>query len=288
MRKGLGWIVFLALLAAWMYPTGALGQGVIDPRCTQPNEQACVDWTNGLAIAIGTGAPATWAKSAAQKNLRATRAARLDASRNLLELVKGINLTASTSVQGAMVGNDTIQSSIQGRLHGIRPVEKPRYFSDGSVQLKLEARLREIIPEELYAAPQGPPQLLGAPTGSSAGSALAGGSAYTGLIINAQGTDVRPAMSPKVFDEQGREVYGSAYVSREFALSQGMVGYVKSVEAASQTDRVKGNPALIRALKSSGANQADLVISQADADALRTMSQQQTFMREARVMIVLD
>lgn len=285
MGKGLGLFIFLVLLAA---PANLWGQGAIDSRCTQPKEQACVDWNNALAIAIGTGAPASWAKSAAQKNISATRAARLDAARNLLELIKGINLTASTSVQGAMVGNDTISTSIQGRLHGIRPVTGPKYFSDGSVQVKLEARLREIIPEDLYATQQGPPQLLGAPTAPVGGSTLAGGSAYTGLIIDAKGTGVQPAMSPKVFDEQGREVYGSAYVSREFVLSQGMVGYVKSVGAASQTDRVKGNPAIIKALEAKGANQADLVISQADADALRQLSQQQTFMRESRVMIVLD
>jgi hypothetical protein len=31
-----------------------------------------------------------------------------------------------------------------------------------------------------------------------------------------------------------------------------------------------------------------VVLAQSDADALRTLAQQQTFLREARVMIVLD
>lgn len=263
-------------------------QGSIDARCTQPSEQACVDWNNGLAIAVGSGAPATWAKTAAQKNISATRAARLDAARNLLELIKGVNLNTATDLQGAMVASDTVQTSIQGRLFGIRPVERPRYFSDGSVQVKLEARLREIIPEELYLDTQGPPRELGGPLGSPAGSALDTSQAYTGLIIDARGTGIQPAMSPKVYDPQEREVYGSAYVSREFSVSQGMVGYVKSIEAAAATDRVQGNPAVIKAEQAVGANKADLVISQADADALRAIAQQQTFLREARVMIVLD
>ncbi len=260
----------------------------IDARCTEQGRQACVDWSNGLAIAVGSGAPASWARTPAQKNISATRAARLDAARNLLELIKGINLTSSSNIQGAMVANDTVQTSIQGRLFGIRPVEQPRYFSDGSVRVKLEARLWEVVPEELYHDQQGPPRALGPPRGSPAGSPIDPERAYSGLIIDARGTGAKPAMAPKVYDPEGREVYGSAYVSREFAVSQGMVGYAKSLEQARGTDRVRGNPAVIEALEAKGANQADLVIPQADADALRAISEQQTFLREARVMIVLD
>lgn len=286
MRKVLTVLGALALLPALGWAQG----GNIDARCTEPNQVACVDWTNALAIAVGTGAPATWAKTPAQKNISATRAARLDAARNLLELIKGVNLTTNSSVQGAMVANDTVQSSIQGRLYGIRPVGPPHYYSDGSVQVKLEARLREIIPENLYMEnPTGAPRQLD-PTGAgiTGGAALAAGQVYSGLIIDARGTKVTPAMSPKIYDPQGREVYGSAYVDRKWAESQGVVGYVKTIQAAEQNDRVKGNPAVIKAVEAKGANNADLVISQADADALRSIAQKQTFLRESRVMIVLD
>jgi hypothetical protein len=277
----------LAVLA--FLPALVWAQDSIDPRCTQQGQTACVDWSSGLAIAVGTGAPASWAKTPAQKNISATRAARLDAARNLLELIKGINVTASTNVQGAMVASDTVQSSIEGRLASIRPVGQPRYFSDGSVQLKLEASLREVVPENVYLEGQsGPPRELGGPLGPTTGSAISPQAAYTGLIIDARGTGVQPALSPKIYDPQDREVYGSAYVSREFAVSQGMVGYAKSVDAARATDRVQGNPAIVKAVQAKGANKADLVISQSDADALRTLAQQQTFLREARVMVVLD
>jgi hypothetical protein len=60
------------------------------------------------------------------------------------------------------------------------------------------------------------------------------------------------------------------------------------MEQARQSDRVQGNPAVVKAVEAKGANKADLVLSQADADALRTLAQQQTFLREARVMVVLD
>lgn len=277
------------MLASLVAAGTAAAQSGVDARCTQGSDRACVDWTNGVAIAVGMGAPATYARTPAQKNITATRAARLDAARNLLELIKGVNISASSNVEAAMVASDSVRTAISGRLNGIREVERPRYFSDGSVQVKLEANLRQIVPEQLYVDnPTGPPREIPAPTGPVTGGALNPQVAYTGLIIDARGTGVQPALSPKVFDPQGREVYGSAYVSREFATSQGMVGYAKSPEQAAQIDRVKGNPAVIKATEAKGANKADLVISQQDADALRAMAQQQNFLREARVMIVLD
>ncbi|HEX7928575.1 MAG TPA: hypothetical protein VF678_13360, partial [bacterium] len=259
------------------------GQG-IDARCTKPDDRACIDWERQVAIAVGTGAPASWAQNAAQKNISAERAARLDAARNLLELIKGVALTSDSTVSQSMVANDAVNTSIQGELNSIRSVDRPKYFSDGSVQVKLEASLRQVVPAELYA---GPPRELGAPA-PAGGAPVSTSTAYTGLVLDARGLGVNPAMSPKVYDPDGREVYGSAFVSRDFAVSQGIVGYVKSVEQAQQTDRVKGNPAVVKVVEAKGPNKADLVVSKDDAERLRTLSQQQTFLREARVLIVVD
>ena len=289
MRSAL--LLFGLLLVA---PAYAWSQQSLDARCTQPGETSCIDWNAGIAIALGTGAPAAWAKNAAQKNISASRAARLDAARNLLELIKGINVSSSTTMQQAMVSNDTVQTQIEGKLHSIRMVGQPKYFSDGSIRVKLETALREIIPQDLVLGiSAGPPRLLEAPSsqplrGGAPGGGLNPQQSYTGLVIDARGTGVVPALSPKVFDQQGREVYGSAFVSREFAISQGMVGYVKTVEAAVKTDRVAGNPAVIKAIEAKGANQSDLVISQKDADSLRAIAQTQKFLQESRVMVVLD
>ena len=43
---------------------------------------------------------------------------------------------------------------------------------------------------------------------------------------------VKPALSPRILDETGIEVYGSAYVSREWAIKNGVVGYSKDITAA--------------------------------------------------------
>ena len=276
----------ILLIAVAALPSGAFAA---DGVCNETTEVDCVNWEDGIAFGLGSGAPANWAQSAAQKNISAQRAARVDAARNLLELVKGISLSGDTTVGQSMVQDDRVQTSIQGRIAGLRLVGEPKFFSDGSIQVRMAARLREIIPEETYIS--GPPQQIAPPQqigGGGGAQRVDTRQTYTGLVIDARGTGVLPAMSPKVMDPEGREIYGSAYVSREFAVQQGIVGYAKDVNAARQNDRVKGNPLVIKALESKGANKADLVISAEDANALREIAQNQNFMRQTRVMIVLD
>jgi len=283
----LGVVALLGLNVRSVLAQGAAaptGQGA-DARCTTPNDRACIDWSRQMAIAVGMGVPASFATTAGQKNVTALRAARLDAARNLLELIRGVNITSDSTMQSAMVANDQVRTSVEGSLNSIREVGAPKYFSDGSIQVRLEASLRQIVPPDLYL---GAPQQIGGPGSAPPGPTVSTGAAYTGLIVDGQGTGVTPAMSPKIYDPDGNEVYGSAYVSRDFAISQGIVGYVKSVDQARETDRVKGNPALVKAIGAKGPSKSDLVVSKEDAATLRDLAKQQTFLREARVMIVLD
>ena len=72
--------------------------------------------------------------------------------------------------------------------------------------------------------------------------------------------DPQPAMSPRVFDEAGNELYGSAYVEQEFVLKHGMAGYVKDLEQAETNDRVAGNPLTVRAVGVAGKNKTDIIL----------------------------
>ena len=270
--------------------TGILYAQGLDQRCTQMGESACVDWDRGVVMAEGLGAPASSAKNIAQKNATALRAAKLDAARNMLEMIKGINLSSSTTMRDAMVQNDTIRTQVQGRLFGLRPSGKPRYFSDGSVSILMEASLRQTIPDEALTSSTGemPREISGPSSGSSGSARLDPGRVYTGLIIDARGSGAQPAMSPKIYDEEGNELYGSAYVDQEFVQKHGMAGYVRDLDQALANDRVQGTPAVLKALSSSGANQTDLILSKSDADQLRGLADHLNFLREARVVIVLD
>jgi hypothetical protein len=108
------------------------------------------------------------------------------------------------------------------------------------------------------------------------------------MVVDARGIQARPAMSPRIFDEDGKEVYGSANVDRQYAVEQGMSGYARDLNAAQSNQRVTANPVTVKALRTSGAGRSDLIISNADAQQIRNSAETMTFMKKCRVMVVLD
>ena len=110
---------------------------------------------------------------------------------------------------------------------------------------------------------------------------------YTGLIFDAQSSSFIPSASVKILDEDGLEVYGSAYVSKEWAEKQGIVGYAKTVDDAKANQRVAGTPLVIKAMKATGPNNKDLVISNEDARKVRDLSKNINFLDKAKVMVVV-
>ena len=265
-------------------------------QCTKNFRAGCIDWANGVFYAVGFGIPNPKLKSAAQRNYSAQVAAEQVAMRNLLRLVETTHLDSETTVQDGMLVSDRIRAKIEGKIRHVQMVGAPRYMSDGSVNVTMKMQMREVIkvlaedprikafsaPHEIQA-----PQALGSTSTAGSSTSTASG-VFTGLLIDARGTEISPALSPKVLNEDGDVIYGFADVDRQFSLEQGMMGYLKDPQAARSNERIKDRPFEIKALHSSGKNNADLVISNADGVRLRQMNREQSFLREARVMVVLD
>lgn len=237
-----------------------------------------VNWSANVIRAVGSGAPSPDAPNVAVARLGAERAAKLDAMRNMLETVKGVRIDSQTTVVNFTTQSDVINSRVDGLVKGARVV-KTRYLSDGGVEVVIEVPITGGLADTVY----GNIPALGTVPVPKAGSPV-----YTGLIVDARGMGARPAMSPKIVDEDGKEVYGSAYVSREFAIKQGIVGYAKDVNAAKQNERVTANPVVIKGLKTTGSGGSDIVISNADAAGLRDVSKNLSFLEQTRVLIVVD
>ena len=258
-------------------------------QCTKNFREGCIDWANGVFYAVGFGVPNTKFKSAAQRNYSALVAAEQVAMRNLLRLVETTHLDSETTVQDGMLESDRIRTKIKGQIRQVQMVGAPRYMSDGSVNVTMKMQMREVIKvlaEDPRIKAFSAPHEIQAP--QALGSTSTASGVFTGLLIDARGTEISPALSPKVLNEDGDVIYGFADVDRQFSLEQGMIGYLKDLQAARSNERIKGRPFEIKALNSSGKNNADLVISNADGLRLRQMNREQSFLREARVMVVLD
>jgi hypothetical protein len=272
--------------------------------------QGSVNWSAGYIEAVGIGAPPD--RSAGKINARplALRAAKVDALRNLLEITKGVRVDSQTTVKDFTVESDIINTQVEGLVKGAVVVDQ-QYMSDGTVEVRLRmplyGNLSQIIiptaidkrkqaappaplaPAPVAPAPAAPVPAAPAPAVTTpAPAAPAAPVVYTGMVVDARGIQARPAMAPRIFDENGVELYGSANVDREYAVQQGMSGYARDLTAAQSNGRVTANPITIKAVKTSGPGKADLVISNADAQQIRAAAENLSFMKKCRVMIVLD
>jgi hypothetical protein len=288
MRQGSIGRVGLVLAAAallWAGTTSAQLAGRVGDVIEPLGTNGSVDWTAGLVTATGLGAPPPNAVNAAQARAMAKRAAYIVATRNLLEVVKGVRVDSATLVENFMVTSDVIKTEVSGFVKGAQIMQE-KSNPDGSVEVMVGVRLsgdmaNTLLPRETGGGmPLSPPATPVEPSPS--------GQAYTGLIVDARGLGVKPAMVPKIRNEEGREVYGSAFVGRQYAVEQGMVGYLKDVGAAQGNPRVTDRPFLIKAVRADGPNKTDLVIKNGDAQALHGMKEHLSFLEKARVIVVVD
>ena len=242
-----------------------------------------VDWTTGVITAVGIGAPPAQPANAAQARAMAERAAQVVAYRNLLEAVKGVRVDSTTTVENFIVTSDVIRTEVSGIIQGAMIMDK-KYMSDGSVEVTVGMKLTGALADALL--PKTPPT---PPTGLTGTLAPATpGQLYTGLIVDARGLGVKPAMAPKILNEDGKEVYGSAWINRDYAVREGMVGYLKDPVQAQTNPRVTDKPLMVKALKVAGDARVDMVITNADAAMLHNAAENLSMLQKCRVIVLVD
>jgi hypothetical protein len=269
-------ILSVALLLLVWLAMPSMAQDVIQPIGTQGS----IDWSTRIITATGIGEPGGKGRRAGQ-----ILVAKNDALRQMLATVNGMYLDAETTVRDFTLESDVIKTRVQGVVRNFYQVGEPDYKSDGSVEvtmaMALDSVTKVLIPAKFPNMGGGAPIVQPQPAPSP-------NQVYTGLIVDARGLEVRPAMAPKIMNQQNVEVYGSRYVSREWAIQQGMVGYGRNMDQVETNERVATNPLIVKAVSAEGPNHTDVVISDADADVLHGMEENLNFMKKCRVMFVVD
>ncbi len=257
----------------------------IQPVVTGEDGEGSVNWEKRIIVARGIGAPNPDLPEGAQRP-GAIRAAQMIALRNALETVKGIYLNSSTTVQNFMTTSDVVTTQVNGYLKNFQQKGRERYMSDGSVEVTMEIPIDGVggIGDFLLSNSVGENPSVTKFEGKKARKEQV----FTGLIIDCRGLKLKPALSPKVLDNGGKEIYGSAYVSKEWAIKYGIVGYAKTVEGAAKLERVGDKPGKVKAVKASGTNNTDVIISNDDAADVRSAAKNLKFLSQCRVILVVD
>jgi hypothetical protein len=237
-----------------------------------------INWTTGVITAAGIGTPPTPQPNTTQGRTMAEQAAHVAAYRNLIEAVKGVRVDATKTVENFMVDREVIRNGVNGIIQGATVMDK-KYMNDGSVEVTIGMRLAGALTDMLL--PKNTSSMELSPQSVDV-------KLYTGMVVDARGLGVRPAMAPKIMNEDGKEIYGLDYVSRDFAVREGLVEYIKDPTAAQTNPRVAENPLFIKVVKVSNESRVDLTISNADAALIQDIAQKSGLLEKCRVIVLVD
>jgi len=258
-------------------------------------DKATIDWTRGVVTAKGIGDPTTYSyykKSQIQREQTIAEAMN-KARHNLLETIVSLRINTESRVIDIVENYPSIMSQLRAMTYQAPEMDNlRRYLYDGSVevwsQMKLDGGFSQLIlpPDirQIESIKQVSPAKNSKPLQTSSRSSQI----YSGMVVDARGLQAIPVIAPRILDENLDEVFGPTYASREFAVQQGVARYTSNVWQAKFDPRVSDNPIVVKALKTIWPRRCDFIISNSDADKLRSASEHLLFLRQCKVIIVLD
>lgn len=295
----LGMIVFTLVLS------GGLQAAAEEDPMFKEKEKATTDWEKSVVRAKGYGVAPDNVSNSAQAKIMAREAAITMAQRRLLETIKGVKINSTQTVENAQVKSDVVKKRVSGVIKGAQIIEEKRP-ADDVYRVVMEVKfygkdgvMKAILPKLKEESDQG-----GSPTQSETDSRdqdfsdqpsdqseegrRQAAEKYTGVVINTMNLEVEPALAPKIYGPKNNLIYGMAKINSEGVVTNGIVGYSRSLAGAKSKSRVGDNPLVINAQKVRGEYTTDLVLTAEDARQVRRLGKQTDIFNKCKVIIVLN
>jgi len=265
-------VMFVLTQAAW-----AADPCPPERRLLQSVENGTVDWTlNSVKVPLVPDAdPLAQNGSLAGKTYQ-------QALSDLLGIVSGLPLDSGRLVEDRIAGDQLVKAQLE-EIIATGPKLVRGEDGTATICLRLDgAFLQLILPDEIKQLSE----IQTVSPNHTNNLQDQRPKVFSGLVVDARAVEAAPALVPEVIDENGRQVYGPAFVSREFAVQYGAGIYAPCINEIVK-NRVGPKPLVIRALKAIGPHRSTLVISNGDASSLRGASSHLSFLRQARVAILI-
>jgi hypothetical protein len=215
------------------------------------------------------------------------------ARHNLLETIVSLRINTSYRVIDIVENYPPIMSKLREMTNQAPEVDSlRRHRYDGTVEVWSEMKLNGgfsqlILPPEIRQI-ESIKQVMPGKNTTQLRTDSRSSQIYTGMVVDARGIQAIPVIAPRILDENLEEVFGPTYASREFAVQKGVARYTTNIWQAKFDPRVSDNPIVVKALKTIWPRRSDFIISNSDAAKLRSASEHLLFLRECKVIIVLD
>ena len=255
-------------------------------KANQLNEQNSIS-------AIGYGLPPQNGNK-----ILARRAAIVDAQRNLLERINGVQIDSETFMEDFTISSDVVRSQVSGLIKGAVITNEGENL-DGSYYVELSVpmygrngSIASVAIPALTANMQQRPFASADVNNFTEQEVQALTSyEYTGVIVNAKGMDLERTFAPVIYDTDGRIIYGIQNLDKDLAITYGMVEYSESLEeVAGGNCRAGNNPLVINAVDVRGGknsvNKVNVVVSVEDGNKVLLANDKNGMLANCAVVFV--
>lgn len=217
------------------------------------------------------------------------RAAIVDAQRNLVETIQGTAVDSETTVNNFILTDDVVKTKVSGLIKGATVVDE-ELLEDNMYRVVMSVPMYGVgsVAEIAYDAVIGNNQPQNIPMADNAfiESYTPAENMYTGLVIDASGSELEKTFCPAIYDTNGRVIYGVNNVDKDYAISNGIVEYSNNINSLNTRAGVKPIVIKIVSLKPRVVNKCDVIISVDDADRLLAENQRSHFLDKYAVVFV--
>ena len=234
---------------------------------TKGGKTGTINWKTRYITSKGIAVTTSNTTNSSQNRLLARRGAIVDAQRNLLETIDGVRIDSTTTVSDHMT-NDEIRSSVKGTLKNFEIIDEKW---DGEVyEITMHVTMGKIYkvfkkPENSALSDRKPAQPLK--------------QEHTGLVIDARGLNLVPAIFVNIYKEDGVKICGP--IHPVYRVS------VKSINNVKE-ERIGTNPLRIAAKNTTGPNNVDLVVGKKNLKGMKQMLFGTDIFSKNRVVILID
>lgn len=270
---GWSWGVCVALLCFLVLAGTAAAQWwQTDVRVVETLPRGQVDWTEGAVLSRGSATGTTLQGARALTGQAAVQAAR----QGLWGGLEQVRLDARQMLGPTLLQAEAHRQALDALIAQAAAVET-RYLPGGTVettvQLPFAGRLTALLLSPSSAV---------IPDAAPRSEAV-----HTGIVIDARGLAIQPALFPRIVDESGQSLYAPEVVDVEAAVQQGYVAYAKAFDQAPAQARIGEHPLVLRALRVAGDTRVDLVLSNTEATRIRDYAATRRLVLQCRVLIVM-
>ena len=254
-----------------------------------PMPDAGNPFVTGALVANAVGTPRPDVTHPGTREAMARRAAQVRAYAALLEVVQGVHISGTTTVNDVMFGSEVVKARVEGVLKGAQIIKEEydptREIATAYVRISVRGlgSVTEALLPDLTTTPPPPgsmhytPPALPVPPAQPA----------DGLIVDVRERRFRPALLNRILSIQGEILYDPSKIAHDILVEQGSGGYTTDVGKAKAllSERGSRNPLTVQA--AGVARTTDVQVSQTDAATIFAANQQTNFLEGAKVVFVM-